>query len=169
MVDNSGTLSPGCYSVTPDTICQRMFYKSMPCAYFTLFGYCKKGDFCTYAHGNHELKPIQKVTVCCLRYHRAGFCQFGPKCLYTHETEQSKQWIIDYVLRLSKRCSRDVGREQFVMRTLQPEAFDPKSTKILTVDNDYYGEENDGSELIPADVSWGLPEGINVYLGSDLD
>ncbi|KAI6215529.1 hypothetical protein M3Y94_00395500 [Aphelenchoides besseyi] len=70
---------------------QSVNYKTAMCRLF-LLGNCSKGNFCSFAHGDHELRPSPNIGFChplyrtkpCRKYHYTGICEFGNNCFYLH-------------------------------------------------------------------------------------
>lgn len=60
------------------------FYKTKICP-FLLSGHCSKGEKCSYAHSQSELKdlPNLKKTKVCQQF-QLGKCQMGSRCSYAH-------------------------------------------------------------------------------------
>jgi len=60
------------------------FYKTKICP-FLLAGHCSKGEKCSYAHSQTELKdlPNLKKTKTC-QQHQLGKCMMGQRCSYAH-------------------------------------------------------------------------------------
>merc|ERR1712200_391574 len=52
-------------------------------------GVCKYGDKCQFAHGQEELRSVQRhpkyKTDLCRTYHKKGFCPYGPRCHFIHD------------------------------------------------------------------------------------
>lgn len=72
---------------------QKHLYKTVLCRLYMDTGECKFGDRCHYAHGVHELRPIQKhpkyKTERCRLFHDQGVCPYGKDCSFVHnETDQ---------------------------------------------------------------------------------
>lgn len=64
-------------------------YKTELCKNFDLYGVCKWGTNCFFAHGKNELKSKIVVnhyykTKICKHYHKGGFCPYGSRCQYFH-------------------------------------------------------------------------------------
>lgn len=64
-------------------------YKTELCKNFDIYGYCKWGDNCFFAHSKSELKSKTMTTQfyktkVCKNYHTIGFCPYASKCQYFH-------------------------------------------------------------------------------------
>jgi hypothetical protein len=64
--------------------------KTELCKNFMMKGWCKWGDSCSFAHGNHELRKKTHLhdrfkTLPCRAYHVKGFCSYGLRCQYQHD------------------------------------------------------------------------------------
>ena len=76
-------------------------YKTELCKNFDLYGQCKWGDNCFFAHGKAELKSKTQVnnfykTKICKHFHRNGFCPYASRCQYFHfKSHQIYQELLD--------------------------------------------------------------------------
>lgn len=63
-------------------------YKSELCRAFMNTGQCKYGGKCQYAHGECELRFVQKSknykTIRCKTFWTTGFCKYGNRCCFVH-------------------------------------------------------------------------------------
>lgn len=63
-------------------------YKTELCRNFESFGYCNYGRKCQFAHGNEELKIVDRhpnyKTKPCIAYHLEGICNYGKRCNFIH-------------------------------------------------------------------------------------
>jgi len=61
-------------------------WKTKLCTYFQSCGVCRRGDMCTFAHGEEELRqaPDFTRTSICPQLLRSGACQNIDKCPYAH-------------------------------------------------------------------------------------
>lgn len=74
-------------------------YKTSLCNYWVENGYCHFGEYCTYAHGEQELRYFQRnsnyKTRCCNNFFgEKGFCPYGQKCIFLHTPIVSKRLSI---------------------------------------------------------------------------
>ncbi|OMJ91140.1 hypothetical protein SteCoe_6404 [Stentor coeruleus] len=74
-------------------------YKTEICRNWTQ-GLCEFGDKCTFAHGYHELRIKDYLTVNyrtkkCKQFHEQGFCQYGSRCQFIHREHSSEPFIPD--------------------------------------------------------------------------
>lgn len=73
-------------------------YKTELCRPFEESGTCKYGDKCQFAHGEHELRSLQRhpkyKTELCRTFHTTGFCPYGPRCHFIHNSEENKKTVI---------------------------------------------------------------------------
>jgi hypothetical protein len=65
-------------------------YKSEMCKAFVDMGNCKYGGKCQYAHGEGELRFVQKnknyKTVQCKAFWTTGYCKYGNRCCFVHQS-----------------------------------------------------------------------------------
>jgi hypothetical protein len=59
--------------------------KTEMCKNWEMKGFCRWGNRCSYAHGEHELVkkthlPKNYMTRPCETFHKDGFCSFGKRC-----------------------------------------------------------------------------------------
>lgn len=70
-------------------------YKTELCRPFQEYGYCKYGDKCQFAHGEHELRVLPRhpkyKTELCRTYHSSGFCPYGPRCHFIHNLDEARK------------------------------------------------------------------------------
>ena len=70
-------------------------YKTELCRPFQDYGYCKYGDKCQFAHGEHELRVVPRhpkyKTELCRTYHTRGFCPYGSRCHFIHNLEEANK------------------------------------------------------------------------------
>ena len=64
-------------------------YKTELCRQFTIYGNCKYGEKCQFAHGDLELREVKKhpkyKTELCKTFHLTGFCNYGKRCHFIHK------------------------------------------------------------------------------------
>jgi len=53
---------------------------------------CERGNFCTFAHGDQEMrnKPDMSKTKICPEIQKKGICLKGDSCTYAHEENELK-------------------------------------------------------------------------------
>ena len=70
-------------------------YKTELCRPYQEYGFCKYGDKCQFAHGEHDLRLLPRhpkyKTDLCRTYHSTGFCPYGPRCHFIHNMEEARQ------------------------------------------------------------------------------
>ena len=70
-------------------------YKTELCRPFQDYGYCKYGDKCQFAHGEHELRIVPRhpkyKTELCRTYHTRGFCPYGSRCHFIHQLDEARK------------------------------------------------------------------------------
>ncbi|KAJ8663624.1 hypothetical protein O0I10_000870 [Lichtheimia ornata] len=67
-------------------------YKTEMCRNWNEIGHCRYGRKCRFAHGEHELRMIQRharyKTEICRTYHRTGTCLYGVRCTFIHDEQR---------------------------------------------------------------------------------
>ncbi|XP_035011169.1 mRNA decay activator protein ZFP36L1 [Hippoglossus stenolepis] len=67
-------------------------YKTELCRSFTESGLCKYGGKCQFAHGQDELRDLNRhpkyKTEPCRTFHTIGFCPYGIRCHFVHNGEE---------------------------------------------------------------------------------
>lgn len=63
--------------------------KTEMCRNIVMYGHCKYGDSCSYAHNNDELVPKSHLpsnykTKLCSQYQEQGYCMYGQRCQFLH-------------------------------------------------------------------------------------
>ena len=64
-------------------------WKTEICHYWEMYGYCKYGDSCAFAHGTDELNK-RKIssnykTKPCKQFFELGYCSYGIRCQFSHK------------------------------------------------------------------------------------
>ena len=63
-------------------------FKTELCNNFEIYGHCKYGKNCNYAHGDHELKKVKHYekykTIDCENFHNKWYCSYGSRCKFKH-------------------------------------------------------------------------------------
>lgn len=74
-----------------------MRYKTELCRPFQENGFCKYGDKCQFAHGEHDLRSLPRhpkyKTELCRTYHTRGFCPYGLRCHFIHHIDETRKNI----------------------------------------------------------------------------
>jgi len=67
-------------------------YKTEMCRPYQENGTCKYGEKCQFAHGNQEVRNVNRhpkyKTDLCRTYHSVGFCPYGPRCHFVHALDE---------------------------------------------------------------------------------
>ena len=70
-------------------------YKTEMCRPFLEYGYCKYGDKCQFAHGEHEVREVPRhpkyKTELCRTFHAKGFCPYGSRCHFIHSMDEARK------------------------------------------------------------------------------
>lgn len=96
----SGSSSSSSTSVSPTSQQQQQqqrqgtlkpeLYKTELCRKYAETGSCRYGAKCQFAHGEAELRPVQRhplyKTEPCRMYHQLGRCNYGPRCRFIHQS-----------------------------------------------------------------------------------
>ena len=69
-------------------------WKTEICHYWEMYGECKFGDNCAFAHGDYELKQRKLTynykTKPCKQFFEIGYCSYGSRCQFSHKKEDLK-------------------------------------------------------------------------------
>ena len=69
-------------------------WKTEICRYWEMYGECKYGDNCAFAHGDSELKQRKLTfnykTKPCKQFFELGYCSYGSRCQFSHKKEDLK-------------------------------------------------------------------------------
>ena len=64
-------------------------WKTEKCHYWEMYGECKFGDHCAFAHGDNELKQktnsTNYKTKPCKQFFEEGYCNYGIRCQFSHQ------------------------------------------------------------------------------------
>ena len=64
-------------------------WKTEMCHYWEMYGYCKYGDSCAFAHGIEELNKRKMSnnykTKPCKQFFELGYCTYGIRCQFSHK------------------------------------------------------------------------------------
>ena len=67
-------------------------YKTELCRQYEENGFCRYGEKCQFAHGEHEMRSLDRhpkfKTEMCRTFHTTGFCPYGHRCHFIHEDER---------------------------------------------------------------------------------
>ena len=70
-------------------------WKTEICHYWEMYGECKFGDNCAFAHGDSELKERKMTfnykTKPCKQFFELGYCSYGARCQFSHKKEDLKK------------------------------------------------------------------------------
>ena len=70
-------------------------WKTEICRYWEMYGECKFGDSCAFAHGDSELKKRKLTfnykTKPCKQFFELGYCSYGCRCQFSHKKENLKK------------------------------------------------------------------------------
>ena len=66
-------------------------WKTEICRYWEMYGECKFGENCAFAHGDSELKQRKLTfnykTKACKQFFELGYCSYGSRCQFSHKKE----------------------------------------------------------------------------------
>ena len=72
-----------------DTMDFKTKWKTEKCHYWEMYGECKFGDNCAFAHGDNELKQktnnTNYKTKPCKQFFEEGYCNYGIRCQFSHQ------------------------------------------------------------------------------------
>lgn len=64
-------------------------WKTEMCHYWEMYGFCKFGDSCAFAHGVNELNQRKMSTNYktkpCRQFFELGYCNYGQRCQFSHK------------------------------------------------------------------------------------
>ena len=67
----------------------RTKWKTEICHYWEMYGQCKYGENCAFAHGESELKERKLTfnykTKLCKQFFESGYCPYGSRCQFSHK------------------------------------------------------------------------------------
>ena len=70
-------------------------WKTEICHYWEMYGECKYGDSCAFAHGDSELKKRKMTynykTKPCKQFFELGYCSYGCRCQFSHKKDDLKK------------------------------------------------------------------------------
>ena len=70
-------------------------WKTEICRYWEMYGQCKFGDNCAFAHGDSELKQRKMTfnykTKPCKQFFELGYCSYGSRCQFSHKQESEEK------------------------------------------------------------------------------
>ena len=73
----------------------RTKWKTEICRYWEIYGECKYGDNCAFAHGDSELKQRKLTfnykTKPCKQFFELGYCSYGSRCQFSHKKEEDQK------------------------------------------------------------------------------
>lgn len=66
-------------------------WKTEICRNWEMYGECKYGNYCAFAHGDSELKTrklsFNYKTKACKQFFELGYCSYGIRCQFSHKKE----------------------------------------------------------------------------------
>ena len=66
-------------------------WKTEICRYWEMYGECKFGENCAFAHGDSELKQKKLTfnykTKPCKQFFELGYCSYGSRCQFSHKKQ----------------------------------------------------------------------------------
>ncbi len=69
-------------------------WKTEKCHYWEMYGECKFGNNCAFAHGDSELKQRKMTfnykTKPCKQFFEIGYCSYGIRCQFSHKKDDLK-------------------------------------------------------------------------------
>ena len=67
-------------------------WKTEICHYWEMYGFCKYGDSCAFAHGESELNQRKMSnnykTKPCKQFFELGYCTYGVRCQFSHKLKE---------------------------------------------------------------------------------
>jgi butyrate response factor len=95
-------------------------YKTEMCKNFEIKGFCKWGNKCCFAHGEHELRAKNHLndkykSKICKHYHRHGFCPYGLRCQYFHIKDSYDEFLMAFTEKLQLKKKESTLSSDVVM------------------------------------------------------
>ena len=103
-------------------------WKTEICRYWEMYGECKYGESCAFAHGDSELKQkklsFNYKTKPCKQFFESGYCSYGSRCQFSHKkdnlTKQSNDEvsylkIMEELLSEDKKISHELVKRPRLM------------------------------------------------------
>lgn len=88
--------------------CNSSRYKTELCRPFEESGFCKYGDKCQFAHGEHELRSLSRhpkyKTELCRTYHTVALCPYGPRCHFIHNEDERRLSQVSHRFDIIQNC-----------------------------------------------------------------
>jgi len=74
-------------------------FKTELCRNWQETGLCRYGPKCQFAHGQHELRGVQRhpkyKTEICRTFHSTGTCGYGQRCRFVHQVNEMRNSVDD--------------------------------------------------------------------------
>ena len=107
------------------------------CKNFSLYGTCKYGDKCSFAHTSEHIMVKTEVSVLyktkpCDSYSRTGYCSYGMRCQFIHDPSEAIQY---------NQLEEGTAKLNINARTFKPEV------QFVKVKPDPSEKAEDGKEL----------------------
>ena len=106
-------------------------YKTELCRPFEENGFCKYGDKCQFAHGEPELRNLNRhpkyKTERCRTFHSTGFCPYGPRCHFIHNEDERK---LTHISHLKSQQQQQIQVVQQLLAQAQQQS--PRSPPVST-------------------------------------
>lgn len=95
-------------------------WKTEICHHWEIYGYCKFGESCCFAHGEKELKKRKMTanykTKPCKHFFDLGYCPYGSRCQFSHKKE-----IMPNFLFFNNKNNNEVSYLKILSEFLSPE------------------------------------------------
>ncbi|KAL7717728.1 Zinc finger protein [Entamoeba marina] len=103
----------GCSS--PGSNVNTSLYKTELCKSYSETGTCRYGSKCQFAHGEEELRQVQRhpryKTEICQSFQKYGTCKYGSRCKFIHVSQEDISPVDTLGSPMSQNCS-DISLEE---------------------------------------------------------
>ena len=97
-------------------------WKTEICRYWEMYGQCKFGDNCAFAHGDSELKERKMTfnykTKPSKQFFEIGYCSYGSRCQFSHKEEKTKKRDINNEISYLKIIKEFLSSEKEISHEL---------------------------------------------------
>jgi len=128
-------------------------WKTEICRYWEMYGECRYGDNCAFAHGDSELKQRKMTfnykTKPCKQFFELGYCSYGSRCQFSHKKEEDQKKEKNNIKEKQDEVSYLKIIEEFLSDKKEISHELVKRPRLMTFENITHGtlEESENSKL----------------------